>query len=395
MHGRSGIKIPVLVLIFFMLLNKNINCAKDNTPVSSFSKILKKIKDSKVKIFQISKEKERKKENLKKEKQKQKDLKASIYENEAAVNVLNISIPVLKSQIRDNEKQIKILEKKKASIIESLMKILRSIYKRKVPDLLEIIFNSDISNFSEKVKILNFINKKLQRMIKELEQSRANIKAIEFKNKTLLAKVENDKIARKSKIEKLEELYKSSTELQSQIQNEIDEEDEELKKIENEVKKYYESIKDIKNESSNNFVLFWPVKGFRHISSGFNDVRSGGKLHGAIDISGTYGKNIYGAKVRSPVNGRVVVASMGWNGGYGNVVVIHFKTGNEDYFVRLAHLSIIMVNSGQYVVAKEPIGYVGNSGISTGPHLHYEIEKRECNKSWYKVNPLSYPHNYD
>jgi murein DD-endopeptidase MepM/ murein hydrolase activator NlpD len=75
-----------------------------------------------------------------------------------------------------------------------------------------------------------------------------------------------------------------------------------------------------------------------------------------------------GTKVVSPRNGRVIHA--GYDNDYGNHVIIEWFTGTKRYL--LAHLSKIEVHSGQKVKRGQEVGRSGNSGNSTGPHLHAE-----------------------
>lgn len=80
----------------------------------------------------------------------------------------------------------------------------------------------------------------------------------------------------------------------------------------------------------------------------------------------------YLADVGSPVvataSGYISTASYGWNGGYGNEVVIN----HGDHSTRYAHLSSLTVGTGEYVEQGQIVGYVGMTGRTTGPHLHYE-----------------------
>jgi murein DD-endopeptidase MepM/ murein hydrolase activator NlpD len=64
------------------------------------------------------------------------------------------------------------------------------------------------------------------------------------------------------------------------------------------------------------------------------------------------------------------VVSAGWGGGYGNLVVLRHQGG---MVTRYAHLSRIAVRPGQAVSQGQRIGAVGSTGLSTGPHLHYEV----------------------
>ena len=98
-----------------------------------------------------------------------------------------------------------------------------------------------------------------------------------------------------------------------------------------------------------------------------------GKMHQGIDI-----KASVGTPVKASFSGKVRYAKMN-SGGYGNLIIIRHHNGLETY---CAHLSKMMVKPNQYVKAGDIIGYSGNSGHSTGPHLHYEI--RFCENA---INP--------
>ena len=82
--------------------------------------------------------------------------------------------------------------------------------------------------------------------------------------------------------------------------------------------------------------------------------------------------------MRSVGDGTVSFA--GWSGSYGNKVSIHH---NGTYSTNYAHMSRIAVSYGQKVSQGQTIGYVGSTGLSTGPHLHYEMVKFGT-----KINPL-------
>ena len=91
-----------------------------------------------------------------------------------------------------------------------------------------------------------------------------------------------------------------------------------------------------------------------------------GRLHAGID---------FGAPSGAPVGaaGRGTVVSAGWNsGGYGNLVVIQHRLGFQSWY---AHLSSVTVSVGQGVAGRTRIGYVGSTGASTGPHLHFEVRR--------------------
>jgi len=97
--------------------------------------------------------------------------------------------------------------------------------------------------------------------------------------------------------------------------------------------------------------------------------------HNAIDISSAIGQ-----AVRAPADGIVVKSE--WANGYGNVIYLSHGYG---FSTRYGHLSTFAVRPGARVKRGDIIGYVGSTGRSTGPHLHYEV--RLNNNA---VNPLEY-----
>ncbi len=105
--------------------------------------------------------------------------------------------------------------------------------------------------------------------------------------------------------------------------------------------------------------LIWPVSG--PITSPFG--MRWGSLHPGIDIGvGT------GTPIHAAASGRVIVA--GYSGGYGNLIVIDHGNGSATAY---AHQSSLAAAVGQQVSQGEVIGYVGSTGFSTGPHLHFEV----------------------
>lgn len=87
------------------------------------------------------------------------------------------------------------------------------------------------------------------------------------------------------------------------------------------------------------------------------------RLHPGLDLAAPYGSAVV---ARSPG----VVVAAGWAGGYGNCVVIDHGGGVQ---TRYGHLSRITVQVGQHVDPGSLLGAVGSTGLSTGPHLHYEV----------------------
>ncbi len=103
----------------------------------------------------------------------------------------------------------------------------------------------------------------------------------------------------------------------------------------------------------------WPTSG--QITSGFGP--RWGRMHQGIDVAAPTGRPITAAK-----SGKVILA--GWSGGYGNLVVIDHGGGLSTAY---AHQSRIAVKVGDPVTQGALIGFIGSTGHSTGPHLHFEV----------------------
>ncbi|OGG92981.1 hypothetical protein A2609_01970 [Candidatus Kaiserbacteria bacterium RIFOXYD1_FULL_47_14] len=92
-------------------------------------------------------------------------------------------------------------------------------------------------------------------------------------------------------------------------------------------------------------------------------------LHGwnAVDLGAARGTPIYAA-----ANGTVIVArnNGAWNGGYGNYIVITHDNGSQTLY---SHFKNSIVNAGQAVTKGQLVGYIGTTGLVTGPHLHFEV----------------------
>jgi murein DD-endopeptidase MepM/ murein hydrolase activator NlpD len=113
----------------------------------------------------------------------------------------------------------------------------------------------------------------------------------------------------------------------------------------------------------------WPVRGYLSAAFGnrLDPFTAQKDFHPGIDVS-----TPIGTKVQAPADG--IVISTGAQGGYGNALVIDHGFG---IVTRYGHLESFAVKPGQRVKRGDVIAYVGNTGRSTGPHLHYEVWVRD------------------
>lgn len=120
-------------------------------------------------------------------------------------------------------------------------------------------------------------------------------------------------------------------------------------------------------------------KNLKYTASGYgmriDPIYKTAKFHAGMDFSANIGTPVY-------ATGNGVVKKAGWQSGYGKIIVVDHGFGYETWY---AHLNKYKVRVGQKVVRGEVIGEVGNTGKSTGPHLHYEVHLKGR-----VVNPVNY-----
>jgi len=113
--------------------------------------------------------------------------------------------------------------------------------------------------------------------------------------------------------------------------------------------------------------MSWPVPGHTRVTSGYGNrqrpIGRGTEFHTGVDIGAPSGTNIIAAE-----SGTVILS--GWNGGFGNTVIIDHGGGRTTLY---GHNSRNLVEVGQWVNRGDVIARVGSTGVSTGPHLHFEV----------------------
>lgn len=152
----------------------------------------------------------------------------------------------------------------------------------------------------------------------------------------------------------------------AELASEEDHFEKELDQLEAEQEKIERQIAELQDSSGDApGILLKPVPGAIGSPFGYrtHPILGTKRLHTGIDMSASYGTPIIAAAA-----GRVIIAS--WYGGYGNAVVIDHGGGMSTLY---AHQSTLDVSTGDTVTAGTTIGLVGSTGLSTGPHLHFEV----------------------
>lgn len=344
-------------------------------------------------------------------------LEKKIENYQQSIDLAREHIDELNGSIKELEGEIKKADAEYASTLEKLKKRLKALYTSGGElTTLEILLDStslhDFSMRSEAVKSFTRHDKLLMEEIKDYMLKTQEQRDALSAQKTELA---DQKKALESKQAELEELEAENQKLIEELniqsanaealiaQNERESQDylaqldqliadraeqaareeEERRKAEEEAQKNQGSSGGSEyvpsgggSVDSGDLSFGWPLAGYGYgsITQYYGGMYSG-TPHKGLDIGVPYGTPIYASE-----SGQVLSAEYHWSWG-NNVLIWH----NGTYSTRYAHCSSLAVSAGQYVEKGQVIGYVGSTGQSSGPHLHFEVYQNGT-----RVDPLGF-----
>lgn len=310
----------------------------------------------------------------------------------AELEQLNVKLSEVKSGIDKTnielmlkEKELVEIEEELQSKISILNQRVSQIYKNQNRSFFEILFKTDnFLEFMSRLKMINLLAEQDIKMVQEIKDKKNAIldtkrAIIELREREKDQKENIEKLLSQSEDKKrqLEDIYNQKKELLTQTlanKNALIAMERQLSAKEAEITRILESYK---YGSAPTGKLAWPTNG--RISSGFGSRRSSlsgsVRFHAGIDL---YAPN--GTPVIAADGGQVIQA--GYYGGYGYSVLIYHGGGFATFY---AHLSGFTVSPGQMVQRGQLIGFVGTTGWTTGPHLHFEVRINGIPQ-----NPLNY-----
>ena len=355
---------------------------------------LTELQQEQAKLEQEQEENDAKLASLKADQSKQQEYKdaldAQMQNLQSQIDGLNTQINGLDASIEEKNTAIAEKQKNIDEDVETLKERLCAIYMMGDASTLEILLQSEsVIDMAQKVELLNIITEHDTKLIAQLTadmESIADEKTEIESEKEQVAAARTELESKGSELASvqaeaervLEELNQSVASVQAESDRIAEEKAQASAEIDQWWKDYYAQLAAQNNSSSGssggsssgsigsggyvstgNFT--WPVPGFTNISCGYS---SG---HKAIDISGG-GRTIYGTPIVAADSGKVVTATYHYS--YGNYVMIDHGGG---YSTLYAHASSLAVSVGQTVTKGQTIAYVGSTGNSTGPHLHFEV----------------------
>lgn len=302
-----------------------------------------------------------------------------IDEIESKIKDVSLKIANLERKINDTKNKIEILEnnisltqieidKDKEFIGDKLF----LIYKIKNELPIDIYFSSKtIGELFTRINFLNILLRSNRESLEELrkkeealKKEKENLEKEKNNLESLLKENENLKISLLEEEKKRDNLLKNLLSKEEEYKKEIE---VYKRKIEEQEEKIQEIIRraELAKKLPEVGNIIWPVKG--PIVSPFgmriHPIYGIWAFHSGVDIDAPTG-----TPIRAVADGIVIYA--GWLGSYG--IVVFLRHGGNITTV-YAHMQYFTVELNQYVKQGDIIGYVGNTGLSTGPHLHFEI----------------------
>lgn len=336
---------------------------------------------NKSKLGTIENKIEKKEEKVEENKKKEENLKEKISTLEGAIKKTESELAGIRKDIEQMTTKItkitdKIVKLKEKIDIqeESLSLRLRTMYKDGNMGIIQVLLGSvDIQDFMNNFKLIKELHKSDVTVLKELEENHEKVEQQKEELDDLAAKMKSQEAKQKEKQKKLEEDKTEVAAAKAKVEAENKELYADIDKLEAESSRLQAeitSLSDSGKKYKGNGVFAWPFPAYSRISSEYgtriHPITGVKKFHSGLDIAGPSGSPIVAAE-----SGTVV--SAGWNsGGYGNMVIIDHGGGIATVY---AHNSALRVSVGQSVKRGQTIAACGSTGLSTGPHLHFEVRE--------------------
>ncbi len=368
---------PILVLVMVIsLIVTSISFANDE--IKKRERELEEL-NNKIEALDASIEKNK---NLQSETNvKIKNVQTSIRNLESEIETLNKNIADTEKAIVDKTAELQVAELKILEKNELLNDRLRVMYKTGTIGYVEVLFGAeDFTDLLSRIDMLQMVVVHDQNLIQFLKEQRDIIE----QKKVELETIKLELVALfESKLAKQDELSVALSNL-IVYKEDLSKDEAAMSEMEDQLLKEADQLTDIiKNlESAATYVggeMMWPVPGHYSITSLFgkriHPISKAYTMHTGLDIASPRNTDLVSAQT-----GTVIFAN--WFAGYGKAIIIDHGGG---YTTLYAHLDVMSVEVGQVVKKGQSIGKTGNSGYSTGPHLHFEVR---MNGDY--VDPLTY-----
>jgi murein DD-endopeptidase MepM/ murein hydrolase activator NlpD len=303
--------------------------------------------------------------------QQQAALKKQIEATQKEIDLYNERISEVNDKITTLENNIKEKEAELQANKETFKQRLVAMYISGSNSELEVLLAADdFADFLTKTELIRSVTSKDTKLLDSIISA---INEIEL-SKTELVSARDEQASAKSVVAEKQADLESQYEKLNRM---ISENEDSVAALEQKQSDYEKMIEDanaelakLKGTVTGTGQFMWPLPGFYSITSPYgyrwHPISGTYSFHSGVDISGG---GVYGARILAADSGTVILSS--WNGGYGNCVMISHGNGYVTLYAHMKQASSLRV--GQSVSKGDTVGYVGSTGNSTGPHLHFEI----------------------
>lgn len=302
-------------------------------------------------------------------------------------------ITTYETLITQTEAELAEAQEKEEAQYELFCSRVRDMEKRGTVSYWSVLFRA--TSFTDLLGRLDIINEIMDADQAVIDELKALQEEIETKKTELETSKKESEAAKADLVTKKNDLDVQRTKA-NQLVQEIESNESEYQSTLDAIEAEEESIQKkivqlsqqlaAQNGSSSSAALggyIWPVSS-RRITSPFGNRNTGiagaSTNHKGVDIGGVY----YTSQVHAAKAGTVIIST--YSSSYGNYVVVSHGSGNTTLY---AHMSSRSVSVGDYVNQGDVLGITGSTGISSGPHLHFEITENGT-----RVNPLNYLTGY-
>ena len=278
-------------------------------------------------------------------------------------------------EISQEEKALELKKEETGKQNHDLEIRLRTMYKNGDTGMMEVLLGSaDISELISNIEIIQKIYTNDMAILNDLRIQYEVIEEQVEKLAGLKEQLEQQQDEQQRNEEDLSGKMKELQTLEIQVaednealEAQLDELNKEAEKITEELQRKELIASTSSGSSYGGGSMLWPVPEFTRLSSKygyrFHPILHVNKMHTGLDISASSGKQILAS-----ADGTVILSSV--KGGYGNCVMIDHGGGIVTLY---GHCSKLLVSSGQKVARGQNVALVGSTGLSTGPHCHFEV----------------------
>lgn len=309
-------------------------------------------------------------------KKKEQELGNQIKQLESQINKTQKEIDDIKGDIGKTEQNIAIVQQNLAEVEQemavqnaSLQKRLRAMYKNGDIGFVQILLGSeDITDFMTNMDMVQKIFDNDVDILKTMEEQHQKIEIQKKQLEALQAQLILEKQQEANKQETLQASRGEVATLKSRVASDNAVLGAQIDELNAEADRLVEEIRKLQGDGAYAGGEFaWPSASSTRVTSEFgyriHPILKVKKLHTGIDIGAAAGTKVLAAN-----SGTVIKAA--WNNSYGNVIMIDHGGGIVTLY---AHNSKLAVKTGDVVSKGQVISYVGSTGMSTGPHIHFEV----------------------